>query len=420
MTASTEQLCLVFLATYLAHSTVLIAGAWLAVRHRLVRSLAAREWLWRAALVGGILGATVQTFAGVRPVAGNATLFEARAVAPRVSVAALERAPDVRRLSDDRLPHAQPAPATRLRHLAPGLGLLGLGLWCGVLALRARLALGNRRRLDDGPWRRALDELVRDARLARGVRLSTSARLAAPVAMGVLQPEICVPVRALEADLAYLARPALAHELAHHKRFDPFWLGLTHIVRTLFFFQPLNRLAARELAHLAELAADDWAARRTGDGLALARCLTEVAGWVQSDPPLLGTCPMVRRRGRLAERVHRLLDDPHEDRGRALPARIGAALLLACVPWMLPGWAVASDARAANDRSWANADRMHRSLVLELERIDAHLVALPAHMPVHLRAALEARAQELQTALDQVRPAIRSGLEHDSRPGENR
>ena len=61
----------IWLGTYLVHSTVLFALAWCVDRLRILRSPALREQLWRAALVGALVTASLQSagLAGRAPMA---------------------------------------------------------------------------------------------------------------------------------------------------------------------------------------------------------------------------------------------------------------------------------------------------------------------------------------------------------------
>jgi len=59
-----------WLLTYLIHSSVLLAGAWLASRALGERRLALQEAVLRVALVGGLLTASLQIGLGVEPLAG--------------------------------------------------------------------------------------------------------------------------------------------------------------------------------------------------------------------------------------------------------------------------------------------------------------------------------------------------------------
>ena len=135
----------------------------------------------------------------------------------------------------------------------------------------------------------------------------------------------------------------IAHELAHVARFDPFWLDFCRLLESVLFLQPLHRLARRQLARCAEFRCDDWAVRETGDRIALARCLTEVAGWLGRRTPL-PACGMADLRSPLAERVRRILDaGPTPDRRPVGVATIAPTLIAATVLWA-PGFAVAESA----------------------------------------------------------------------------
>jgi len=198
--------------------------------------------------------------------------------------------------------------------------LLALG---GFVAMWLRLARRLRGRVEllHGELRSKLDELIPLAfgRIVR-VRLYEAPELLAPLSFGVFQRSICVPPRA-SVDLAPDEQATmLAHELAHLARRDPCWLSVAWWIERVFFFQPLNRVARAELIEIAELACDDWAARRTGDRLALASCLTRIAGWIVGPPRArlaaasLPATSMagLHNRSCLTRRIERLLDDAQE------------------------------------------------------------------------------------------------------------
>jgi beta-lactamase regulating signal transducer with metallopeptidase domain len=292
--------------------------------------------------------------------------------------------PRMRRASDsEREAPSGPAPAatvdigergalTRLAELSrsdswPGLvlggwiasGLLGLaGLFFSWTCLRRRML--GRRPLHDGPLVELLEHLRARAGLSRRVRLSLSPRIAAPFSTGFFHPEVCLPT-AVQTTLSRAQQEALlAHELAHIVRRDPAWFGLGFVIEKLFFFQPLNRLARRRLSELAEDACDDWAVRWTGARLALASCLTEVAGWIVGERARLVTPPgLAGNRSRLGQRVARLLDDRRspacEAPARWWPPRAAGALAVATLA--VPGVSAAearpgdSDARSAFEQS---------------------------------------------------------------------
>ncbi|MSR63437.1 MAG: hypothetical protein EXS08_13420 [Planctomycetes bacterium] len=215
------------------------------------------------------------------------------------------------------------------------IGSLGvLGLLASWTCLRRRML--SRRELRAGALVEMLTTLQQRAGLKRRVRLSVSARITSPFSTGLLWPEICVPQAVLHALTPAQQQALLAHELGHLLRHDPAWFGVGFLIEKLFFFQPLNRLARRELAELAELACDDWAVRWTGARLALASCLTEVAGWIVDDKPRLVMPPgLAGQRSRLAQRVERLLDDRRSPHGEPpapwWPALAAGSLTLAAL-----------------------------------------------------------------------------------------
>jgi hypothetical protein len=77
-----------WLLTYLMHSTLLIAAVWLTSR-RLDHRPAALDALWKTALVGGLVTATLQTASGVSPWGGRLDLV-ARAGGPTATGAEIQ------------------------------------------------------------------------------------------------------------------------------------------------------------------------------------------------------------------------------------------------------------------------------------------------------------------------------------------
>ncbi len=382
------QEVLAWIGTYLVHSTLLLGGAWLITRR--LPNLAPRlqERVWRLAMLGGLVTASVQVLGGTHPSWGTWNLKGEQAPEAVHALSKLdwvqsipkkdalhEAAPEThswpspaaatsmdpswtlrrsekypsqgfrasRKLPgplgprttepgspasgatlESTLPHAV-TPERRLPQRAgdlPGIslanalvglcalilvvGLLGF-LWaCSTLIAR----LSRRQRITGGPLRRQLDSLTESAGMGRRVQLFTSPAIESPIAYGWLRPRIGLPIRALTDLSTTQQRSMLAHELAHVMRADPLWFSLYTLVVRLFAFQPLNRLARRELLENAELLADDWAVRWTGQRLALASCLTEVAQWILAEQrPLAITAGMADRPSRLGVRVERLLQD---------------------------------------------------------------------------------------------------------------
>lgn len=427
-----------WLLTYAVHSSVLLGAVWLLLRWLPPRGLLLRERLWKLALIGPLLTASLQLGLGARPWLGRLEWSPAlpREVAeldrpapaldtppigttahvpeaPTGSVASRQATPrpEPRVRRDAPTPRTTPAAAPDRTSTAPAptaergsqetavqspaapsftpredalaresgprateeppgpaalpastrlstppswpglvlvlwaaLGLFGvLGITASFLALKRRLL--GRELLREGPLVETLEALRRRAGLAGRVRLSISSRVTAPFSTGVFLPEICLP-RAVVANLTPAQQEVLlAHELGHLLRRDPVWFTASFLVERLFFFQPMNRVARRELAELAELACDDWAVRWTGSRLALASCLTEVAGWIVDEPRRPLALPgLTAPRSPLGRRVARLLDDRRspasEPRGRSFSVAALAALGLTVVA--VPGISTAS------------------------------------------------------------------------------
>lgn len=360
-------LLVAWLLTYLLHSTLLLGGAWLLERLGAVRSPAARDSLWKVALLGGLVTATAQLALRVEPRTARVSL-SASAGSPFIDVAGEvpRRAPPAARATRVEPPSWDGASLTatppvsaepRRFRLAQGIHVswpaMLLHLWLmGALALSIRLVAlraGLRRRLrlrrpvEGGPLLSTLAQLCAAAGLRRPVRVTLCDGLCGPIALG--SSEICLPGRVRELEVAG-QRAVLAHELGHLVRRDPAWLMAAAIIESVLFLQPFNRLARRRLQEVAEYLCDDWAAHRS-DGVVLARCLAEVASWIQASPQLAPVAGMAENRSHLVARVQRLVEGRYGGRCAAWSVRLAAgAMAVAVVGWAAPGVA-AEDLDAA-------------------------------------------------------------------------
>jgi HEAT repeat protein/beta-lactamase regulating signal transducer with metallopeptidase domain len=375
-----------WLLTYALHSTVLLGAAAL-LTARWVRGEAWRETLWKAALLGGIVTATVQTsgwivgdlgrwqLAALPPAepaespAPAATPAEAPSIATQAAArdadpppvaSSIDPTPRTLPLSEeaglDAAPAAESAPSRPVRTplawamLAWALGAAGMLVRLALRQARLRSLLEERTPVEDDAVFSMLAGLRRNAGIWRPVHLTTCAATPTPLALG--GGEICVPPRFLSDLDPEQQRTALAHELAHIARRDPAWHFAAGVVESVFFFQPLNRLARVRLRESAEFLCDAWAARQTGSPLGLARCLAEVASWVAPGrhPIPAGTMAMAEGGSPLVQRVQRLMawrGEPRE--GSGVLRLAGAALLIAAVAAIAP--AVASPDSAREDES---------------------------------------------------------------------
>jgi Zn-dependent protease with chaperone function len=165
-----------------------------------------------------------------------------------------------------------------LAWMTVGLALAGLG-GLGRSYQRLRRLLADREPEQDRRVLGLAAELAQQAGFRQTPQLSRSLRLSTPVAMGWWRPEICLPLAAAGLDEACL-RALLAHELAHLRRADPLWLGLKALLQALFPWQPLWTVWHRRWSLLSELQCDAAAVHHTSP-TAVARCLLEVASWLQ-------------------------------------------------------------------------------------------------------------------------------------------
>lgn len=353
-----------WLLTFAVHSTLWCGLAWLSLR--LFRGMHARlrETIWYLALAASLITPTAHAL-----ISPNSAIW--RIPVPSL-IAGGEHGPE------GEPGHGDGAVSVSLlgREEAHGeddaasaswvasAGFPWLVLAGGLLVLhfvrlgRLRGRLRDREPVTDPRATDALAALGGTAALNPTPRLTESHNLGSPVALGVgARREICVPVRALhELDEDEL-RALLGHEVAHHLRRDTIRLAILHVLQAVFFFQPLLRLAVRDVRLAAEELCDDWAASHAGDRFAMASCLTEVARWVvprdrHSPVPCIG-----RRRSQLELRVRRLMNGHPSLRTPTGPWRhVSLAGLLILAPLLAPAVAPGADrsneARRALEGAW--------------------------------------------------------------------
>ena len=331
-----------WLLTYIVHSTIILAGVWVIASRRRV-SDTVRDILWKSALVGGILTASIQTAVAREPLGGQLRLAP-RTASRLTATVSVARAPG----AATRFLVVQP----RGQRWTAGLlvvWLTGAGaalLWLTFGHGRTLRSLGERLPLDGSPVGRHLRELLTAAGIDRQVTLTCSAAIASPVALP--GDEICLPRRALVELEPAEQESMLAHEAAHLVRCDPQWLVAARTIEAVLFFQPLNRLARRHMQEVAEYLCDDWAVARTSRPVTLAKCLAAVAEWVGRAPrtaaPRLralsamvesGGSPLVRRVGRILSRRRA----PHRRTSRL--AFASAALVLTATAAVVPRVSIA-------------------------------------------------------------------------------
>lgn len=353
----------VWILTYAVHSTVLILFVWALTKLFPKAPLRLQESLWRVALFGGIVTATVTQMAGVEPLGGRMSLpasMQSQPVADASSSTPAPAAdPVVRRkitqhdAGDVRITTVQESkPPVAVAAVAaapkkPGtpskwpwvvIGLAGVGALfalarLGMAARRAHAQLRGRRDVIEDPILEKFFELCDTAGFPKEgkkrLRLTASSHLRSPVAL--LRREVVIPERAIDKLTPAQQHGMVAHEIAHLQRRDPQWALVTAVFEAAFVFQPLNHLARRKLQELAEFQCDDWAAKTTGGGTHLAKCLAEVASWLEDTrAPAALTVAMADRDSPVVRRITRLLHGRRKaGTGPVSPIlRVGSGLLL--------------------------------------------------------------------------------------------
>lgn len=298
--------------TFAFHSTVLLLAVWL-VRRWLRGDEALEELLWRVAMFGGVVTASVQRWLGSSALPGwNVNLVGAEPATASSSAAipvgaTADLAPAVSSVD--------PGSVVWLPVILIGAAVVYGGVVLVLVAVRVRgwwaflRCVGDRVPLWDVALLRMLVDLVRAAGMDRPVRLSASASLSSPIVFGLLRREICLPTAVLERMGAAQQRCVLAHEVAHLRDRDPRWLAAYELWTCVFFFQPLLRVARRRLRDLAEFRCDAWVVRQTGDRVGMAKTLVEVAEWFAGHQSSIGgfVPAMAHGNSGLKARVKRIL-----------------------------------------------------------------------------------------------------------------
>lgn len=334
--------------TYGVHSTLLLGSAWVLSRLRPFQTPAVQDVLWKTALVGGLCTASLHISTGLQPVMGTWSIGteDTQLVVDSEDLAAVTLPSDIlAMLPGDKavFVHAdgQVDVSESLAVLPEGTvfpfeepatdwwfyGLLAL--WgSGVLALmwRHRCAhrqfaqtLHNRQDVEPANISAVMSQLGRQVPRLSSIRVTVSPHVASPIALP--SGEICLPERVVTELDSQQQASMLAHEVAHVIRRDTWWRIGQVVVETLFFFQPLNRVASRKMREAAEFLCDDWAVTHTGSPRSLATCIHTVASWGYSPAAHVWAVGMAERHSPFLQRIQRLLHYGTQQNASAPPKR---------------------------------------------------------------------------------------------------
>lgn len=316
-----------WLLAFLLHSTIWCSLAWLLVRLRADLDPRTRETAWYVAIALSLLTPTIQSLVPAE------SAFWSIAIAQSA-------AGEHGGLLWDSGEHSRSAQSI----VWPTVGLIAWVLVASALIAVHALRLFSFRRsvrlredVQDLRALRVLEELSKRADLASLPRLTECHSLNTPVAFGFgLRREICVPIRALhELDDDELSA-LLGHEVAHHRRGDGRRSLVIALIQAAFFAQPLLHLAKRDICVAAEQQCDDWAALQIDDRVAMASCLTLVAGWIRPRDRTIPVPCIGRRSGHLETRVTRLLQSQASWSPRLRTLLIVAAPLITATSLLTP------------------------------------------------------------------------------------
>jgi beta-lactamase regulating signal transducer with metallopeptidase domain len=197
--------------------------------------------------------------------------------------------------------------------------LLGLLYLAAVAVMMARLAwqVLPARRLTAGATRPPADWLARAEALRRTlcprrrVRLAFTGRVGGPGVIGLLRPMVLLPASMATGLPPDALRAVLAHELAHIRRYDYLVNLLQRLVEALLFFNPAVWWISRQVRVEREAACDALAASALGSRLTAARGLSGAGERLTSGARAPAAAALVGERGRLLDRIQRLVNPAH-------------------------------------------------------------------------------------------------------------
>lgn len=326
-----------YLLAVLWQSSLLLAAV--AVVTALLRNHppALRQGLWLAALLAApllpLLSSLIASSGAPQAHVAVMPAYEAPAAAALLPAAA----------EDPEMPAAEPVsaappPATGpfdspwgLGLIVYGVGALGFLTWTIAGHLRIRGWVNAAAPEMNRAVVQAFSAAAERFGIGRMIRVVRSRHVPAPISAGLLRPTVILP-REMPAGLSEREMWSVAvHETAHIARHDPLVFSAVALVRAVLFFHPLAWLASRQVALLAEHAADDAVLEATGEALPYARLLTSLAESVPiRTPSAEGAAGIVLSKSVFLRRVEAVLSDRSRLRRltrAALAATVAAAMI---------------------------------------------------------------------------------------------
>jgi beta-lactamase regulating signal transducer with metallopeptidase domain len=203
-------------------------------------------------------------------------------------------------------------------------------------------------------WLSALAHAQRRMGFKHGTALLTSDDLRSPISWGLMRPVILLNSEAADANAE--AEAIIAHELAHVANLDWLKLLLARVATSIFWFNPLVWLLAREAHQLREEAADDAVLASNIDDTEYARLLVGIARH-ECRGLLIGAHGVAPSRGSLARRIARVLDTSSARSPVAKSFALGVFVGAACIAAPLAALTLVPKDNAAVDKLASTSDR---------------------------------------------------------------
>jgi beta-lactamase regulating signal transducer with metallopeptidase domain len=215
-----------------------------------------------------------------------------------------------------------------IRSLLEPIWIAGMAISLFVLATGfGRLAwLRSRSRpVTGGSWTILADEISRDNRVRRPVRVLQSEHPSLLATWGLASPTILIPAAADRWPVD-LVRVVLHHELAHIRRSDWVIQMAAEIVRSVYWFNPILWVACARLRLESERACDDVVLRSGVERSTYASHLLGLARAFNHRHPLL-PAPAMARSSSLHKRVTAMLNDCQNRSPISRSSRIATAMV---------------------------------------------------------------------------------------------
>lgn len=178
-------------------------------------------------------------------------------------------------------------------------------------------------------WAERFEKLVQTIGVGRPVEFLTSQRLTSPIATGVFQPVVILPLAMLCHMPTSQVEAIVLHELAHIRRHDYLVNILQRVMETVFFFHPIVWVISHRMRIERELCCDDIASQKCSKANDYVFALAALEEIRSAENYELAPAAKGVRQGSLLHRISRLIGDNTNDH-LGIDWRLPAILLAGC------------------------------------------------------------------------------------------